>query len=77
MKKFSTLQNIMLYEPFEDSRFKVEKNPLFYRGIDHAYIPPATAPPVEMDVSSDSFHHTVELFRKNKFYHFILYGSYK
>lgn len=45
-KSISTKQNLYLSQPFEDSKFSVEMNPLFYRDINHAYIPNATAPPV-------------------------------
>ena len=76
-KGFSTKQNLLVTEQFSDSKFEIERNPLFYRDINHAYIPSATAPPVEIEVASCSFQDTMDLIKQNKFYNFILYGSYK
>lgn len=45
-KGFSTKQNLLVAEEFSDSKFEIERNPLFYRDINHAYIPSATAPPI-------------------------------
>lgn len=50
---------------------------MFYRDIDHGYIPAATAPSIEMNVASNSFVNNSELIKQNKFLHFVLYGHYK
>jgi hypothetical protein len=44
--KLATKQNLLIFEQFSDSRFQIDQNPLFYRDINHAYIPSATASPV-------------------------------